>query len=354
MVPTKLIPSAGGLEGQVSVLQSSMAGMFAQNAFVAAGNTREAEDDGAVITDIEYGLVKEVPDSTPSATIVLRPCDANGTEYASADDVTVYVRADRAAVDQSLLDWTTSTVLSWFRFSSDIGSSPAISGVLFNLSPNRFAPTDETEVRTYTYKAHLALFCELDDLPFWTIPDCLNADLIIMPEIRACEEGSHPGGCPNCDPGEHPTKKGLYSYANIQYGMQDWKVEEEGSDDWTDITVYVVLTNGSIVGLYGVSGTFSTTVKMQVRVNTSGALQFRFLGSGETPSLPSCVLYISVMVIPRINGLDVPELGSGEALDINGDPYCDHEILGTPENCSWNPVTEPVPFIWGDGLWRSV
>ena len=130
MVPTKLLPSAGGLEGQVSVLQSSMAGMFAQNAFVAAGNTREAEDDGAVITDIEYGLVKEVPDSTPSATIVLRPCDANGTEYASADDVTVYVRRDRSSINQVGFGWKTSTILTWLRFASVVGSSPAVSGVV--------------------------------------------------------------------------------------------------------------------------------------------------------------------------------------------------------------------------------
>ena len=88
MVPTKLIPSAGGLEGQVSVLQSSMAGMFAQNAFVAAGDTREAEDDGDVVVDPVVFLTLTVTSGTSSETGgATTKC---GYEYDVEDAITGY------------------------------------------------------------------------------------------------------------------------------------------------------------------------------------------------------------------------------------------------------------------------
>jgi len=219
---------------------------------------------------------------------------------------------------------------------------------LLGASAYTSTPTGEAETHTYTYKAHLGAGICTDDMdPFWTIPDSLNADIVIFPEGRACEDVF--------DGDSHPKQKGLISYAGNLYGMQDWKVEEEGDDDWTDIIMPVVLINGTVVQFYSSSGGYSNAHKLQVRVNTGGELQFRFWttvepGTGPVPA--PFILYLSVMVIKRISGLDVDELGTAEGgEDIYGTPFCDHELHLGPE---WNPETDPTPYEWGDGLWRHV
>ena len=92
----------------------------------------EHQDDASElpVVEIEWGKVTAAPDSTPTATIELHPCDKDGTEYASAAHVTVYIRNDRSLVDLSEREWTTANILSFIRFPWDVGSAPAVAGVL--------------------------------------------------------------------------------------------------------------------------------------------------------------------------------------------------------------------------------
>jgi len=96
-------------------------------------------DEGYMLAEplVEWGKVTEAPGATPVATIALHPCNKDGTEYASAAHVTVYIKNDRSTVDLNERSWTTSTILSFVRFSCNVGSAPVVVGVLVGegLSP---------------------------------------------------------------------------------------------------------------------------------------------------------------------------------------------------------------------------
>lgn len=95
------------------------------------------EPDGDVIIpdEAEWGLPKTEPTSSATATITLRPCDEDGTEDTAADDVVVYIRNDRDDVQLGPRGWTTSTILSFVRFPANVGSDPAVVGVLVGEAP---------------------------------------------------------------------------------------------------------------------------------------------------------------------------------------------------------------------------
>ena len=105
------------------------------NPFVQGQSPREP-DHGMPLLDIEWGVPKVDPSSDPTATIVLRPCQADGTEYGDADDVCVYIRNDRAEVQIEPRLWKATagavigTILSFLRFPWDVGTAPAVHGVL--------------------------------------------------------------------------------------------------------------------------------------------------------------------------------------------------------------------------------
>ena len=100
--------------------------------------------------DIEFG--KPTADVTADvATVTLQPCDQDGTSFASADTVTVYVANDRQTQDTSDRGWLANvpaisedpgpplvpavpevvgTILSFIRFSPWVAGDPNIEGVL--------------------------------------------------------------------------------------------------------------------------------------------------------------------------------------------------------------------------------
>jgi len=125
-------PYGTSINDRLDALERSLIGLLTtqDNPGLVSGGEREQAQLELPITDIEWGKVTAAPDSTPTATIELHPCDKDGTEYASAAHVTVYVRSDRSLVDLSERAWTTANILSFLRFPWDVGSAPAVVGVL--------------------------------------------------------------------------------------------------------------------------------------------------------------------------------------------------------------------------------
>ncbi len=79
--------------------------------------------------DIEFG--KPTANVTSdAATVTMQPCDKDGNSFASAAEVTVYVANDRQVQDLDARGWTTSTILSFIRFSPFVDDTPDIEGVL--------------------------------------------------------------------------------------------------------------------------------------------------------------------------------------------------------------------------------
>ena len=96
-------------------------------------------DDNPLVMDIEWGIPSTDPGNTATATITLKPCDKDGVLYANAAAVAVYIRDDRAVVQLGPRKWkatvtgpplVTGTILSFLRFPWDVGSGPAVAGVL--------------------------------------------------------------------------------------------------------------------------------------------------------------------------------------------------------------------------------
>ena len=134
-IPASLIGTS--LDGRIEALETTSVGaLTAQgNPITVSGNeTKDPQPELSVI-DIEWGIPKTDPTSDSTATITLRPCEADGTEYDDADDVVVYLRNDRAEIQIEQRGWLATagavvgTILSFQRFPWDVGS-PAVHGVL--------------------------------------------------------------------------------------------------------------------------------------------------------------------------------------------------------------------------------
>lgn len=113
---------------------------------IAKIDTRPGHDfsipDDVLAWEIEFGN-PYANISADSATILLRPCNQAGTEYDDARDVKVYVGTNRGSQGIADLGWTTSTILSFIRFSPSVPGSPNIQGVLIGeVSADAFAPGD--------------------------------------------------------------------------------------------------------------------------------------------------------------------------------------------------------------------
>jgi len=138
------------------------------------------------LTDIEWGVPVTDPSDTATATITLRPCDEAGAAYSTdaANDVVVYIRNDRSEVDLSGRDWVATipidgetpavigTILSFLRFPWDVGSGPAVVGVLVGEAPDHdvfpviLAVTSETSALTGTATTQCGY--EYDVTDAWT------------------------------------------------------------------------------------------------------------------------------------------------------------------------------------------
>jgi len=60
----------------------------------------------------------------------MQPCDSAGASFASAPTATAYVANDRQTQATAARGWTTSTVLSFIRFTPWVAGTPNIEGVL--------------------------------------------------------------------------------------------------------------------------------------------------------------------------------------------------------------------------------
>jgi len=322
------------LDGRVAALEAASATLAVQLPQIVAGDTREAEDEGDVVTDIEYGLVKEEPSATPSATITLRPCDKDGTEYEAADDVTVYVCADRAEVNQAALGWTTSTILSWLRFASNIGSAPAVSGVVLNTTTVS-TPEGQTTTRTYTFRAHTGGFEATDTDAFYSVPDVLCSFARIYVEIRDCYlDGADAGA-------EHPKFRTPVFIPSTH--PNNLSIGPDGDDAWMPLYATHINTGGGI--------DTSLNYNFEVRVTVDGALELRFNGD-LNPGIGNAKIYGFVEIIPFGTSDDALEIGTSQTSDEvtednpNGVYFNDHEV-GTPADPT------PITYVWGDNKWRS-
>jgi len=307
-------------------------------------------DNALPVVDIEWGKVTAAPNDTATATIELHPCDKDGTEYASAAHITVYIRDDRSEVQLGPRGWTTSTILSFLRFPWDVGTSPAVVGVLAG-EGNQTAstPAGEADVRNFAYKAHYnAGDGNPSEEPFWTIPDALHSDIEFRIEIRECVgHGEEGAGFPAA---KHPAYKGAIVHKGGTWNANSIRVWGEGADDsWAEAYAMMVLQNA--MGPTDWSAYDGDPI-FQVQVNADGDLQFRF-HTVSASVLDNCEIVITVRIIALPGGTDLPELGQPDALDFFDTPYCDHE-LGSPSDPEWNPETEATPFEWGDEKWRSL
>lgn len=79
--------------------------------------------------DIEFGK-PTANVTTDVATVTMQPCAEDGTSFANAATVTVYIANDRQTQDTSGRGWTTTTILSFIRFAPFVAGTPNIEGVL--------------------------------------------------------------------------------------------------------------------------------------------------------------------------------------------------------------------------------
>jgi hypothetical protein len=106
----------------------------------SAAGEGQAPEIELLAMEIEWGIPTADPTDTPTATITLQPCDQDGVPYANADTATVFICDDRSEVDLSGRGWLAAdpeaepavvgTILSFLRFPWDVGSGPAVVGVL--------------------------------------------------------------------------------------------------------------------------------------------------------------------------------------------------------------------------------
>jgi len=111
--------------------------------------TGEAYETPTIITDFideEEPVEELLPDemefgkptanvTTDVATVTMQPCDSAGASFASAPTATAYVANDRQTQATAARGWTTSTVLSFIRFTPWVAGTPNIEGVLIGESP---------------------------------------------------------------------------------------------------------------------------------------------------------------------------------------------------------------------------
>lgn len=94
--------------------------------------------------EIEFG--KPTANVTTDVdTVTMQPCDEDGTSFASADEVTVYVANDRQTQDTDSRGWTTSTILSFYRFSPFVSGTPNIEGVLIGEPLLQYTDIEDVE-----------------------------------------------------------------------------------------------------------------------------------------------------------------------------------------------------------------
>lgn len=125
-------PGITSVDERLESVNRTLAGPVADFGSPAVVSGDEARDQQLElpVVEVEWGKVTAAPGATPVATIALHPCDNVGYEYSSASHVTVYIRDDRSEVGLDSRGWTTNTILSFIRFPWDVGSGPAVIGVL--------------------------------------------------------------------------------------------------------------------------------------------------------------------------------------------------------------------------------
>ena len=337
-IPASLIGTS--LDGRIEALETTSVGaLTAQgNPITVSGNeTKDPQPELSVI-DIEWGIPKTDPTSDSTATITLRPCEADGTEYDDADDVVVYLRNDRAEIQIEQRGWLATagevvgTILSFHRFPWDVGS-PAVHGVLIGEGPSvNSTPAGETGTYQYAYKAHLIGFNVNDEDVFWTVEDVLDSRLHVFMELRSCEgdgaTGSHPG-----------FKGPIYHSLGTNPNGIVVTVDDTGDDVWHSVDVPWIIADGTQQKW----DTVTSDPVFQMRITAAGNLEFRAAMNPDGSS-HKMILYITVAQISRPSGiLTLPELGTTDIQEV--EPYGHDHEFGTADPNTWP---------WGDGKWRSL